>query len=125
LQAQPGDDSATAALVRQLDDNLQDEMRAWSWQDREFLGLLTPLQVLRLGTEPSAYFLLAVDARQPSAAAVSVACVGALSVMHLEASHLIAATVRPDGTHGRAWLCFTTWAYADAGTICGYRAQST
>lgn len=31
--------------MRQLDDNLQGEMRIWSSHDREFLGLLTPLQV--------------------------------------------------------------------------------
>jgi hypothetical protein len=48
LQAQPGDDRAAAALVQQLDDNLQGEMRMWGRLDREFLGLLTPLQVLRL-----------------------------------------------------------------------------
>ena len=45
VQAQPGDDRAAAALVRRLDDNLQAEMRMWSRLDREFLGLLTPLQV--------------------------------------------------------------------------------
>ena len=45
VQAQPGDDRAAAALVRRLDGNLQAEMRMWSRLDREFLGLLTPLQV--------------------------------------------------------------------------------
>lgn len=46
LQAQPDDDRAAAALVRRLDDNLQAEMQMWGRLDREFLGLLTPLQVL-------------------------------------------------------------------------------
>jgi hypothetical protein len=48
LQAQPNDDRAAAALVRRLDDNLQAEMRMWGRLDREFLGLLTPLQVPQL-----------------------------------------------------------------------------
>lgn len=45
MQAQPGDDAAKAALVQQLDENLQEEQRTWCRQDREFLQLLTPLQV--------------------------------------------------------------------------------
>lgn len=45
VQAQPGDDEAKAALVQALDDNLQAEQQMWCRQDREFLGLLSPLQV--------------------------------------------------------------------------------
>ena len=47
-QAQPGDDEATVALVRRLDANLNEEMRTWCRQDRQFMGMLTPLQVSRL-----------------------------------------------------------------------------